>query len=574
MKNRQQTIFKRMVVTFSVSFLTPTIFIILLVIIVFYLNNAKTTQQQMENSLVLVANNIDSYLNEMDTITTAPYYHSYFQKRSTIDTSAPSYMIDLQDFQGEMQSLLNLTNYSRDDILDLLVWSNGRYLYYTLYNQTLYFNQSYSTKTLDWYNKSTENGYKTIFASNYFEKQDTGLLGGNSFYMARSINNLANPDQKNLIILNISTKYFDEQFINTNLLFKSFVVITNEDGRIIYSSKPLTSDMLQSVIEKNVFKSDGINWKVVTRETGDFGLDVHVIYSLDDVKHQTLSLIGSILLIYCGGLISAIILFQVFSKWISKSAQAITSTFTKLENGDLSARCPAVNVREYNEIGQSVNKAITRLEEKIKNEYLLTIQQKTVQLYALQSQIHPHFLFNTLYCFIALNQLGEKDKLMDAFYRFASLLRYVLSKEQFTTIEKELEFIDSYLVLQKLRFEERLDFKIECQQGLGDIQIPRLLIQPMVENSVLHGIEPCEHPCYCYIDVTSQDDLITISVIDNGIGFDTSRIPKKTDSVGLYYTRERLKLWNDKASISFESSGVTRVMIHIPMEGSHECIDN
>jgi sensor histidine kinase YesM len=332
-----------------------------------------------------------------------------------MDPSSASYASALNDFQTEMRSLLNLSNYSRSDILDLLVWSDGRYLYYILYNQTKYFQPTYQIEKQEWFDKVFRNNGKIIFASNYSKNKETGVLSGNSFDMVRNINNLVNREQKNLIILNVSTKYFDEQFEKMNLLFQSFVVITGGEGNIIYSSRPITANILRSIISKRVFRYDDTNWQVLTTDSNEFDLKVHVIYSLDDVKYQTSVLIGYILLISIGGIFLAVILFRHFNKWISSSAKAITSTFSELENGNLSARCPEVYVKEYNEIGHSVNKAITRLEEKIKNEYLLTIQQKTVQLYALQSQIQPHFLINTIYCFIALNQIGETEKLTNAF---------------------------------------------------------------------------------------------------------------------------------------------------------------
>lgn len=565
-KPSQQTIFSRLVISFAASVLVPTICIILLVIIVFYHNNTSKAQQQMEDSSILVANNIDSYLSEIGTITIAPYYHTYFGSQKTMDPSSASYASALNDFQTEMRSLLNLSNYSRSDILDLLVWSDGRYLYYILYNQTKYFQPTYQIEKQEWFDKVFRNNGKIIFASNYSKNKETGVLSGNSFDMVRNINNLVNREQKNLIILNVSTKYFDEQFEKMNLLFQSFVVITGGEGNIIYSSRPITANILRSIISKRVFRYDDTNWQVLTTDSNEFDLKVHVIYSLDDVKYQTSVLIGYILLISIGGIFLAVILFRHFNKWISSSAKAITSTFSELENGNLSARCPEVYVKEYNEIGHSVNKAITRLEEKIKNEYLLTIQQKTVQLYALQSQIQPHFLINTIYCFIALNQIGETEKLTNAFYQLSNLLRYVLSKKQFSTVGEELDFLNSYLMLHKLRFENRLEFSIECPKDAENIKIPRLLLQPIVENSVIHGIEPCEHPCYCNIKVELQDTVFTISIIDNGVGFDTSSIPDEKDSVGLYYIRERLKLWNERAKLFVESSDTTRVLIQIPME--------
>lgn len=96
---------------------------------------------------------------------------------------------------------------------------------------------------------------------------------------------------------------------------------------------------------------------------------------------------------------------------------------------------------------------------KNQNEYELSIAQKNLQLQALQSQIQPHFIINTIYSFITLNQIGEQETLNDAFYSFAHLLRYVLSKDNSTTIGKELDFLEDYCSLCLLRFGNRLSYK-------------------------------------------------------------------------------------------------------------------
>ena len=85
------------------------------------------------------------------------------------------------------------------------------------------------------------------------------------------------------------------------------------------------------------------------------------------------------------------------------------------------------------------------------------------------------------------------------------MLRYVLSRERFTTIGQEQAFLERYLSLQRLRFGDRLSYQLDCPQELRGIQLPRLLLQPLVENAVIHGIEPCEHSCLCRVAVSRQE---------------------------------------------------------------------
>ena len=105
-----------------------------------------------------------------------------------------------------------------------------------------------------------------------------------------------------------------------------------------------------------------------------------------------------------------------------------------MEGGNLDAGCPELKLSEFQDIGSSVNHMALKLKEKIHNEYELRLAQKNLQFSALQAQIRPHFIINTIYSFITLNQIGETELLNDCFYRFANILRYVLGKEQETTL--------------------------------------------------------------------------------------------------------------------------------------------
>ncbi len=313
----------------------------------------------------------------------------------------------------------------------------------------------------------------------------------------------------------------------------------------------------------------------MSSQDDDQPLHVRIVYSLDEISRHTRSLIYGAIGIYMIGIIIALILFYSFNRWIVNSAAALQTTFEQLEQGDLEARCPTVTVKEFDRIGSSINSVIIKLNEKIKTEYILTIRQKSLQLSALQSQIQPHFLINTLYCFIALNQIGEKDKLNNGFYSLAHLLRYVLNKKQSTTIGEECAFLDDYLKLQQLRFGDRLNYEIICPEECRSIQIPRLILQPLVENAVNHGIEPCEHPCLCRVMICIEDDLLKILVEDNGVGFDTEALEKKLllkneaaedskKSVGLPYVRNCLRLSYPGACLTLRCVETTQIEITIP----------
>ncbi|NVC62584.1 sensor histidine kinase [Vibrio sp. 05-20-BW147] len=190
------------------------------------------------------------------------------------------------------------------------------------------------------------------------------------------------------------------------------------------------------------------------------------------------------------------------------------------------------------------------------------------QLKQLQSQIEPHFLFNTLANISALMRYDvPKAELM--LTRLTELLRSTLksSREETTSLSSELEVLEAYLSIQQIRLGERLAFHIDCEEGLKSRFIPPMLIQPLVENAITHGIEPKAAGGRVDVSVKQSDQSIVIQILDTGVGFGQGDTPGS--GIGLNNIKQRLEtIFADKASLSIlegQPSGVCAV-IQIPKE--------
>ena len=404
------TISSRLFICFLVSTLIPAVIITFLLCLRYNTNYRSTAQTQMQISSDLIKEYLNSYFSEIDRVSSAPYFHSYFSSRKSLDPSAADYPQNVAAFQEEMQNLINLTTLSRSDISDLIIWSNGRFLYFPMiYNELWYFSNRSAVEEQPWYSHAMEGNGRMVFtpvSASLVGNEGDPLIDTSAFFVTRRIRNLRQPDQVNLVIMNLNTKPFDAELKELELLYDSFVVISNERDELIYSSKALSEEALADVLSGEDFRYDGSRWNSISTGIDGFLLSVHLIFSLDDVSRHTTSLIFSAAGIYLAGILVALALFLRFNQWIAHSTSTLQATFHELESGNLEAQCPPVSVEEFNQIGLSINDVIAKLNEKIKNEYLMTIRQKNLQLYALQSQIQPHFLINTIYSFIALNQIG------------------------------------------------------------------------------------------------------------------------------------------------------------------------
>ncbi|MEP6644102.1 MAG: histidine kinase [Acidobacteriaceae bacterium] len=172
----------------------------------------------------------------------------------------------------------------------------------------------------------------------------------------------------------------------------------------------------------------------------------------------------------------------------------------------------------------------------------LETQLTKARLQVLTSQMQPHFLFNTMHSISALMHTDARaaDRMMTL---LSDMLRLSLKNDsvQITTLRKELEFVNGYLAIERIRFEERLTIRTEVAPETLDAGVPHLLLQPLVENAVRHGIAKRSTGGEIRIVSSRVDDMLSLQIIDNGPGFSESAISKSTTGLGLRSTRERLQ---------------------------------
>ena len=202
-------------------------------------------------------------------------------------------------------------------------------------------------------------------------------------------------------------------------------------------------------------------------------------------------------------------------------------------------------------------------------KYRELLGKREAEYRALQAQIQPHFLYNILSGLVGLNRLGDQRGLERALFSLKDMLRYILDTGQWTTVAEELGFITRYCDLQRLRFPERLAVSIRHDEGSSGVRIPKLLLQPVVENAVIHGIEPLDRPGRLVVEAQVEGKngraLTRITVMDDGVGF-SAETGDVAERIGLANVRERLRLAYPDARLAIESGPGrgTRICIEIP----------
>jgi len=179
------------------------------------------------------------------------------------------------------------------------------------------------------------------------------------------------------------------------------------------------------------------------------------------------------------------------------------------------------------------------------------LARRDAEIEALQSRVQPHFLYNVLNGLVALNRQGDRAGLESSVLALKDLLRHSLGLGRWSTVAEEAAFIDAYCSLQKLRFEDRLTYDIRIQPEASGLVIPRLIVQPLVENAMIHGVEPSVRPARILVEAEVEDDSLVMRVRDDGAGCDPASIREK-ERVGLGNLRERLGLLYASAALRLE----------------------
>lgn len=242
------------------------------------------------------------------------------------------------------------------------------------------------------------------------------------------------------------------------------------------------------------------------------------------------------------------------AKYISRPVQKLKEDMRMAYKGDLSVRAEVETGDEFGQLSQQFNEMIGRIEELIEQLGQRDEEKRVLELNALQAQINPHFLYNTLASIRFLVEMDMKDQAAASLLALAKLLKRTFSDyRELIPVKEELESLENYLVLMKNRYQGTFDWKIRMDEEVKDALVPRISIQPLVENSISHGFGQKKDMGYIYIQARKEGKDLLISVCDNGEGADLEKIRKllvspqdcqagQVSSIGIRNVQERIRL--------------------------------
>ncbi|KXT83445.1 Two-component sensor kinase YesM [Streptococcus sp. DD11] len=287
------------------------------------------------------------------------------------------------------------------------------------------------------------------------------------------------------------------------------------------------------------------------------------------------SAISSTSLIIISGLILVLLLYLILQRIFlnyQRQVADIVETIQAIAQGENEKRiATATKEQELLLIAANTNTMLDSLDKNIRDIYRLELSQKDANMRALQAQINPHFMYNTLEFIRMYAVMQSQEELADIIYEFSSLLRNNISDEMQTTLEKELEFCRKYSYLCMVRHPKSVAYGFKVDQGLEGLQLPKFSLQPLVENYFAHGIDYRRQDNVISVKALKKDGAVQLLIEDNGRGMaaeklaqirqmlairrqDDSEKRESRKSIGIINVHERLLLFfGDRYHIQIES---------------------
>lgn len=312
-------------------------------------------------------------------------------------------------------------------------------------------------------------------------------------------------------------------------------------------------------------KSDNTGWYVLM-------LTPQSVFSADAMSVSTAILTAAVLALIVISIITALA-----SGAISKPVERLADAMDETRLRHLDRRVQVTGSDEIARLGNSFNSLMDKLNTSIQNEYDAALQQKSAEIRALQAQMNPHFLYNVLQSMASMATLHNVPELATMATALGNTMRYNISgREPLVSLRNEITHVENYLTIQKIRFGDRLNYEINVPEYVMDRQVPRVSIQPMVENAVIHGFDGREHTGNISISAWEETGAIVIEVADDGKGIapdalcllqDSLSCPRSTgdnSGIGIKNLNSRLRLlYGGKASLTVESEEETGTVVQI-----------
>ena len=391
-----------------------------------------------------------------------------------------------------------------------------------------------------------------------------------------------------LLLINLNYRYFEEIFSNVNLGNGGYVYLTNDRGDIIWHPKQneiysgrFNEDNKYAATLKDGITVENLRGKNITLNVRTIGytgwklvgVTPSAALGIDGIKFRFFVLFVADLFLFLLAMINAFI-----SDKISNPIKSLDGSVREIESGNLNVEIVPSGSYEVEHLGKSIKNMLGRIKVLMSDLVAEHNAKRKSEFDTLQSQINPHFLYNTLDIIVWMIENENSDKAVNIVTALAKFFRISLSKgKNIITVKDEVEHVRNYLMIQNMRFKNRFEYSIDVDEEVLSYSSLKLMLQPLVENAIYHGMEFMDGDGEIDVKVFKEDDSLYFTITDNGLGMSEDMVEtllskdfvpsKKGSGIGVKNVNERIKLYFGSEyglKVESEPDEGTKITIHLP----------
>ena len=500
-----------------------------------------------EISIVQITKNYDSFLYELYRLTNMALSDANF--RDVIRTGASTARQETESTRAIFQFLSNIYLYRNDLSTISLYTEDGRC-----------FIQGFTTFVMDydrdepiWYNEMIDDPamyFRVIGIQNveYTVPRYPGPV--EVFTVARRIADI-NGEVLGVIALNVKS----------SSLFDIFSSVTGDGNAQLYLQDAAGQILCRTgQDETTAIDADGNlntdHFVTVTRELDRTGWRVTIAIPKARIFAGAHDALSSFYTLVCVSMICLAVMYIIITIALTKPIDRLSQGMKRVGKGDFSVSVEPVNMDEIGELTVGFNRMTSQIDELMKKTVAMEVKEKESEYLVLQSQINPHFLYNTLEVIRMQCISRHQNDIADVINTLSNLFRLSINRrERFVMLKEELEHVRSYLAIQNFRFDNKYHLIIDVSEELQKYRVFKLMLQPLVENCIFHGLEVQPGDGHIVISAHLENKRIILRIRDDGVGMTSNELsglraflenpdtqPDRR-SLGLRTVHERIRLF-------------------------------
>lgn len=550
MKMMRASVFKKLRVQIALHYIIASLLTLLFIGIILYYSIASIVQKEAitntENAVEQSGMYIDLYIDRLKAVSRliaeSPQLVDYFSSKDR--------------HQADKENVLSMidTCMSSDPFIEsiVIVSKDGQ----IISNETgLIMSMSSNMMKEAWYVSAINNGNIPVLTSarmqNFSMDKDNWVIS-----LSREIKN---EKGKNIGVLLIDVQYkvIEDYLANLDLGRSGFSFILNADHEVVYHEDPAyfqnktkQQELHQIALDPATYDRKGqtLTHTYSLRNADWLFVGVSSQDELTAIKNKLLHIF---ILFGFGFLVIATVSVVLFTGRITTPFRKLEQAMQDIENGLTEIPIDRRGCYEAESLSRHFNGMISEI-KKLMQE--ITDKEKDLrrsEIRTLHSQINPHFLYNTLDTIVWMAEFNDSEKVIEITKALAKFFRLSLSGgNELTTVQNELDHVRQYLFIQKERYGKQLVYKIECDPSILQVKMPKIILQPIVENALYHGIRGLDREGIIEICAQKAGSQVVFIIKDNGDGFDVNELLQnntnkttKLGGVGIKNVDERIKLY-------------------------------